>query len=430
MKNTRAISAQIIHNILQNKTSLIHLEQSLERHELTSEDKAFIQALCYGVCRYYFLLQEALKPHLKKQPKPLAQCLLLVGLYQLKFMDQPNYAVIHETVSACKALKIEWAKGFLNAILRKLAQSDIIQPEKYLAEIRYAFPNWLFQRVLKTYPENWRDILAASNQQPPMFIRVNESVVSTDAYTELLGEEGIQVNNTPIDSCLQLEKPMPVASLPNFDKGWCSVQDYSAQFAAHILAPLAKENVLDACAAPGGKTIALLEQNTDIQVTAIDNNPKRLDKIKENIARVFPETDRLSLICAEAQALDAWYENIPFDAILLDAPCSATGVIRRHPDIKLLRTEAEIEHIIEVQKTLLENLWKALKPNGFLLYVTCSILPEENHQQITHFLSTHPDAQEQPIETLNEHKNSNGPGYQLFPDLGDGFYYCLLQKQS
>ena len=433
MVNTRAIACQIIHDIAQNKTSLIHLDQFLTHYckgkqSLNANDKAFLQALCYGVCRQYYLLKAVVEPHLKKKPKEIVLHLLFIGLYQLKFMNQPTYATIHETVSACKALKIEWAKGLINALLRKL--NDLpLDESKYLAETRYAFPNWLFQRIRKAYPEQWRDILIQSNEHPPMFIRVNETIISTNSYLDLLSQHDISATSAPfIQNCLQLEKPIAVEKLPNFDKGWCSVQDYSAQFAAHILAPLARSKLLDACAAPGGKTIALLEKIFNIHITAIDNNQKRLDKITENVQRVFPETTRLSLICDHAENIEHWSDDILFDTILLDAPCSATGVIRRHPDIKLLRTEAEIENITSIQKTLLARLWSLLEVDGYLLYATCSLLPEENTEQIKIFLNAHQDATEVEIEIFKKHKTHHG--YQIFPKIGDGFYYCLLQKSK
>jgi 16S rRNA (cytosine967-C5)-methyltransferase len=433
MANTRAIACQIIHDIAQNKTSLIHLDQLLTQYckgsqALSASDKAFVQALCYGVCRQYYLLKAMVEPHIKKKPKEIVLHLLFIGLYQLKFMNQPTYATIHETVSACKPLKIEWAKGLINALLRKL--NDLpLDENKYLAETRYAFPSWLFQRIRKTYPEQWRDILIQSNEHPPMFIRVNETITSTSSYLDLLSQHDISAKSVPhIPNCLQLEKAAAVQKLPNFDKGWCSVQDYSAQFAAQILAPLIRKKLLDACAAPGGKTIALLEQNPNIHITAIDNNQKRLDKITENVQRVFPGTTRLSLICNQAENTEHWSDGAMFDTILLDAPCSATGVIRRHPDIKLLRTETEVEAITSIQKMLLARLWSLLEVDGYLLYATCSLLPEENAEQIKMFLSSHQDAREVDIEILQQHKIQHG--YQIFPKIGDGFYYCLLQKSK
>jgi 16S rRNA (cytosine967-C5)-methyltransferase len=433
MANTRAIACQIIHDIVQKKTSLIHLEQLLASYSKDSQglnpnDKAFVQALCYGVCRQYYLLKAIIEPHIKKKPKEIVLHLLFIGLYQLKFMNQPGYATIHETVSACKPLKIEWAKGLINALLRKLSGLPLDE-SKYLAETRYAFPNWLFQRIRKAYPEQWRDILIQSNEHAPMFLRINETIVSTSSYLDLLSQHNILASRVPlIQNCLQLETPTGVDQLPNFENGWCSVQDYSAQFAAQILAPLAQKNLLDACAAPGGKTIALLEQNPNIQITAIDNNQKRLDKITQNVQRIFPETTRLDLICDHAENIKHWSDGTKFNTILLDAPCSATGVIRRHPDIKILRTEAEVKSITSIQKILLGKLWSLLEVDGYLLYATCSLLPEENIEQIKTFLESHENATEVGIEILQQYKVSHG--YQLLPKIGDCFYYCMLQKSK
>jgi 16S rRNA (cytosine967-C5)-methyltransferase len=405
----------------------MNFDKLVSQYNITLKEKSFIQATCYGVCRNYYLLEKNIKSRLSKKTKNIVMILLTIGLYQLKFMSQPSYAVVNETVLACDDLNIKWATKFVNAILRNFVNIEIT-PNKFLAETEYSFQSWMFNIIKKNYPDEWRVILKNSNAHPPMFLRVNTSKIKTYEYLSLLIGKGIPSHIVPhlTKKCIQLATPINVNDIPHFNDGWVTIQDHSAQLAAEILEPFLKGKVLDACAAPGGKTIALLDINKEINIEALDSSKERLDRLQENIQRTFPSIKNLKIICGNAQNPSDWHDNQNYNVILLDAPCSATGVIRRNPDIKILRTELDIHNIVSLQKRILNALWPTLKDGGYLLYVTCSIIPEENHLQIQSFLEKHSNAKEIEIEMLTEYHNNYG--YQILPALGDGFYYCLIKK--
>ncbi|MEP0072743.1 MAG: 16S rRNA (cytosine(967)-C(5))-methyltransferase RsmB [Marinomonas sp.] len=435
--SARQVAIEIIANILLQQGSL---STQLARHQtsVASEHIPLLKELCFGVCRQYPKLNSialSLLSHPFEEKDTDLYATLLLGLYQLSYMNTPDHAAVNESVEACRILKKDWATKLMNAVLRRYQREgdEITENLESMPSVEYNHPKWLVKRFNKYWPDHLEQIIEASNTHPPMCIRVNESSVSRETYQAQLLELGIK-SDTGIfsPSALYLRKAVKVTELPNFEEGFSSVQDEAAQLSAHILSPESGQKVLDACAAPGGKTGHLLEKSTDIELTAVELEPWRMEKIESNLERLGHSAH---LICADAGDLDAWWDGEQFDKILLDVPCSATGVIRRNPDIKINRKPADITELVEIQKEIISQVWKTLKPNGFMLYATCSLMPEENEQQVHQFLEEHHDAKEVSLNTLNQGFELEwgipvSHGRQLFPSLEghDGFYYCLLQK--
>ena len=357
------------------------------------------------------------------------EALLLVGLYQLLYTRVPAHAAIGETVGCADKLKKPWAKALLNAVLRRAQRES----EALLAElehdpvVRTAHPRWLQKSLKAFWPEQWEAICAANNAHPPMILRVNRRHRSRDAYLQLLTDAGI--NATPCvysTDGIVLEAAADVRSLPGFAEGWISVQDEAAQLAADLLDLAPGQRVLDACCAPGGKTCHILEVEKDLAgVVAVDLEAKRLVRVRENLARLGLSAE---LIAADGRDTATWWDGKPFQRILLDAPCSATGVIRRHPDIKLTRQPDDIAALAVLQGELLDALWPTLEVGGILLYATCSTLPTENTEVIEAFLARTPGARELDLATTAGLKQPHGR--QLLAQEGghDGFYYAKLIK--
>jgi 16S rRNA (cytosine967-C5)-methyltransferase len=442
--SARQVAIQVVANILLQQGSL-STQLARHQHDVASEHIPLLKELCFGVCRQYPLLN-SIALHLLNHPfeeKDMdLYAALLIGLYQLGYMNTPDHAAVNETVEACRILNKDWATKLINAVLRRYQREadDIIEELEAMPSVEYNQPKWLVKRFKKHWPEQFEQIIEASNAHPPMCIRVNESQVSRETYKAQMAEEGIDSENGQLSpTALYLRSAVRVNELPEFDEGFSSVQDESAQLAAHILAPEVGEHVLDACAAPGGKTGHLLEfaaakqdQEETLDLTAVELEPWRLEKIEANLERIGLMAN---LQCADAGDLDTWWDGAQFDKILLDVPCSATGVIRRNPDIKINRKPADIDELVTIQKTILAQVWTTLKPGGHLLYATCSLMPEENEQQVAAFLTSHDDAKEVPLNALNPALNlasgvSVSHGQQLFPTIkgNDGFYYCLIQK--
>ncbi|SFV64102.1 Ribosomal RNA small subunit methyltransferase B [hydrothermal vent metagenome] len=327
------------------------------------------------------------------------------------------YASIFETVELTNYINKKWAKKLVNAILRQIQRDkNTLQQQSH-----HSHPLWLVKKLKQQAPNDYQNILNENNQQAPMSIRVNIKK-NIDEYTKQLKIKTINLKIAP--QSLILEKPLNIKQLPDFENGSCFIQDISPQLAAIILQPKNEDIILDACAAPGGKTIHLSELAPKSTIIALDSSSERQKRIIENINRY--QVDNIKIINGQAQKQD-WWDGKLFDKILLDAPCSATGVIRRHPDIKLLRQESDIAKLVKLQQQILTNLWKLLKPNGILLYATCSILKEENSQQITNFLNKNNDAIEEPINLNWGHSQI---GKQNYPNkYMDGFYYAKLRKK-
>lgn len=394
------------------------------------QDRAFVQAICYGVCRTYHRLDFILNSLLDKPLKVLeVKALLLIGLYQLKFMRVKPHAAVSETVQAARSLA--WAKGLINAVLRGyLRQQDLLEQQAdQLKAVAFSHPDWLIQQLEHDWPEQAESVLLANNQPPPMALRVNLAKTTRDYYLQLLTEQTITAQSVSLSATgIILDKPVPIEALPHFAEGWVSVQDSAAQLAAEFLDVKAGHRVLDVCAAPGGKTAHLLELQPKIsELVAVDIDERRMLRVSDNLRR---SNLQASLIVADATKTEGWWDGKPFDRILLDAPCSATGVIRRHPDIKLLRKMTDIAALVETQKNILTAIWPLLKPGGMLLYATCSVLKQENEAQIQDFLAIHDDAIELPI-IAEGWGIPREYGRQILTGESsmDGFYYARVVKQ-
>lgn len=434
--SSRAVAAQVILQVLDEGKSLSSLIPDVQT-SLKTQDLPLLQEICFGVCRVLPRLEQIIQRLVDKPLKGktrIVHCLLLVGLYQLLYMRIPTHAAVDEVVNATKALKSDSFRGLVNGVLRRFLreqESILAQVDKHWQTLH---PEWFVNKLKKAYP-NWRDIINANNQKPPMWLRVNAQKNSLESYRTLLAESGILAETASHPQALCLASPTPVQKLPHFSEGAVTVQDLSAQWAAILLQPQNGEWILDACAAPGGKTTHILELAPQANVIALDVEAHRLKRVEENLARL---NQRATVVCGDATQPDEWLAEIgksavQFDRILLDAPCSATGVIRRHPDIKWLRQETDIAQLTLLQKNILQALWAKLKPNGILLYATCSVLPEENDEQIRRFLSEHSNAELLPLpfeEAVNDDKSA--VGFQFIPQEkgGDGFYYAKLRKRA
>ena len=429
--NPRLAAAKALAAVLNGKASLnSSLPTQLDKVE--DRDRGFTQDLAFGTARWQPRLS-ALAAKLLQKPFKAAdadvEALLLVGLYQLLYTRVPAHAAIGETVGCADKLKKPWAKALLNAVLRRAQRES----EALLAElehdpvVRTAHPRWLQKSLKAFWPEQWEAICAANNAHPPMILRVNRRHHRRDAYLQLLTDAGI--NATPCVYSLDgivLEAATDVRSLPGFAEGWISVQDEAAQLAADLLDLAPGQRVLDACCAPGGKTCHILEVEKDLAgVVAVDLEAKRLVRVRENLARLGLSAE---LIAADGRDTATWWDGKPFQRILLDAPCSATGVIRRHPDIKLTRQPDDIAALAVLQGELLDALWPTLEVGGILLYATCSTLPTENTEVIEAFLARTSGARELDLATAAGIKQPHGR--QLLAQEGghDGFYYAKLIK--
>ena len=397
-----------------------------------ARETALIQEMSYGTLRWFHQLAAIAALFLDKPLKAKDQdvyALLLVGLYQLIHLRVAKHAAVKETVEAAVALGKPWAKNLLNACLRGALREEARVQAARVADPSAAFshPAWLLAEIRRDWPEDWAVILAANNERPPMVLRVNRRRLTRAQYLQRLTQAGIAATAHPLaGSAVILDKPMAVHELPGFAEGDVSVQDAAAQLAAPLLDVHAGERVLDACAAPGGKTGHLLENPTArMELVALDREPARVSLIRENLVRLHLET---KTIVGDAACPVDWWDGRAFDRILADVPCSATGVIRRHPDIKLRRRPQDLPKLVSAQTQILESLWPLLKPGGKLLYATCSILAVENENQMTAFLARHPDATED-VFALSAGQ-ARVTGRQILPgEAGmDGFYYARLRK--
>jgi 16S rRNA (cytosine967-C5)-methyltransferase len=434
--NLRVVATQVLCRVLKDGQSLTAaLDENLIAIK-DVKDRAFIQALCYGVIRDYqsldFLLTLLLDKPLRTKDTDI-KVLILIGLYQLRSMRVKSHAAVAETVEAVG--KKSWAKGVINAVLRQYLRDQPLLDAKVASDlvVNSLHPRWLLEAIHQDWPEQTSKIIDSNNQQPPMTLRVNLSRISQIDYCQLLQDNGIAAHSIPVsNTAIQLAQPVPVEQLPHFTDGWVSVQDTAAQFAAPLLELQAGQRVLDICAAPGGKTCAILELQPQLaELVALDIDENRLKRVSENLQRVnLPGFKNLTgLIVGDASKPEQWWDGRLFERILLDAPCSALGVIRRHPDIKLLRRPTDIDALQHTQQQILEAAWSMLKPDGILLYATCSILKAENEQQIAAFLSRHPDCVEIPI--IADWGQARTAGRQILTgefDM-DGFYYARLGKK-
>ncbi|MFP4263467.1 MAG: 16S rRNA (cytosine(967)-C(5))-methyltransferase RsmB [Halomonas sp.] len=426
----RAAAARALVPVITGKGSLTGLDD----HQVVTRDRALFKALCFGVCRTLPRL-EALAGKLLVKPFKArdadVQALLLLGIHQLLYLRVPAHAAVGETAGAARLLGKEWATRVLNGCLRRLQrESSALQAEVDRdPAVALLHPPWLLKALRQAWPDDWRAVAEANNVPGPMTLRVNRRHGDREAYLDRLVAAGLEARlcaHAP--DGITLEAPCDVFDLPGFAEGHVSVQDEAAQLATVLLgpalAPRPGARVLDACCAPGGKTAHLLEV-FDVDMQAVDSDAERLARVEGALERLGLEA---RLAHGDATARD-WWDGTPFEAILLDAPCSGSGVIRRHPDIKRLRRPSDIKALAALQARLLDNLWPLLRPGGTLLYATCSVLPEENHEQIAAFLSRTPDAEATTPRDVAWGRPA-GAGRQLLPenDSHDGFFYARLRK--
>ncbi len=425
--NVRAQAAKVLSLVLDKGHSL---SDALPKAQalVADKDQALLQEMCFGVLRHFpkydAITNELLSKKLKGKQRVFHH-LIIVGLYQLDKMRIPEHAAVAETVQATSSLKAPGLKGLVNACLRNFMRSS----EQLFAKTNnqvteHCHPSWIIKRLKAAYPEDWQQILEDNMQRSPMWLRVQTRNVSIETFCQNLDDIGIEYSQ-PLSNkaSILLSSPKPVEKLPGFEQGWFVVQDAAAQQAGSLLAPVDGEVILDACTAPGGKACHVLDlANCDL--TATDLDEARLERVEQNLKRLQLKAD----VVAGDLSDKSFVEEFPsFDRILLDAPCSATGVIRRHPDIKWLRRDEDIEQLAQLQQQILHNLWQKLKPGGTLLYATCSIMPEENKLQMTQFLQQTGDAG---LIAINEGETIDNPGWQILPGQHnmDGFYYCRIGK--
>jgi 16S rRNA (cytosine967-C5)-methyltransferase len=422
----RAVAAQVMLAVEQGQSLSQCLPPALSR--LPENERPALQALCFGTCRWFFRLDGELQSRLKKplkQPDRVIHHLMLVALFQLRHSQQANYAVLNETVEACRALDKPHLTGLVNGVLRAAEREG--EPATENDSVVLSHPPWMVEKLRHNWPHDWQAILDTNNTQAPMTLRVNARRFNRDAYLDLLCAAGIQAQATRFaPHGIQLAAPVPVDRLPYFADGAVSVQDEAAQLCTTLLDLAPGQRVLDACAAPGGKTCAILEACEGLaEVVAIDESAYRLPRIDENLARLDLHA---TVQQADAANTDQWWDGQFFDRILLDVPCSATGVIRRHPDIKLLRRESDIVPLAAIQLGLLSALWQTLKPGGRLVYATCSVFPQENHRIIRRFLKQTDDSALLEPDLLWGRETDAGRQLLPVPQGHDGFFYAVLEK--
>lgn len=424
MQHIQLEAARIIISVFDGRNLNQVLSESLRQHAAyTAQERGALQDLCYGTLRHYgklTFMRDRLMDHPARDP--LIQHLLLIALYQLEFTKAGQYVIVDQAVSAAKRLNPR-AGGLINAVLRNyLRQREalLLAADSENAS-KYSYPQWWIDTLKKQYGEKAQGVLAAGNQHPPMTLRVNVRHTSTAEYLALLEAQGIAARIVAPDALI-VQDPVGVERLPKFAEGWVSVQDAGAQYAAHLLQVSSGMRVLDACSAPGGKTAHLLEM-ADIELLALDKEEQRLTRVRENLQRLGLQAQ---VVCGDAATPNDWWGGKPFQRILADVPCSASGVVRRHPDIKWLRRPADIDSFARQQAQILEALWALLDNSGRLLYCTCSVFAKENQQVIDSFLAKHPDAVQE-MTPLIANVATTG---QLLPDeQHDGFFYALLHKQ-
>lgn len=437
---TRARAAEAVDAVVNQGRSL---DTALAQAEagINPSERGLARALCYGTLRFHWRLRSQVSALLDRPLKAkdsVIESLIAVGIYQLTDTRIPDHAAVSMTVEASRVLRRPKYASLINAVLRNFVRKNLQAAEPVDDEARYSHPAWLLERLRCDWPDHWLEIVEAGNRQAPMWLRVNINRQSQAGYIKELIESGQSADDAAshqviagFDQAVKLASPRPVSDLPGFSDGQVSVQDAAAQLAAPWLLRGGGKRILDACAAPGGKTGQLLElAGPNADLTAIDLDEDRLDKVRENLARLGLSA---TVLAADASTPDEWWDGAQFDRILLDAPCSGSGVIRRHPDIKLLRRAGDIATLAGSQLALLQALWPLLEANGRLLYVTCSVLEEENDAVVREFLKTQADARENdalPNNNIRDLMQRKTCGYQILPGNQDvdGFYYACLER--
>jgi 16S rRNA (cytosine967-C5)-methyltransferase len=431
------VAAEVVDAVVKGGQSLGAVIAASETR-LPAEERSLMRMLAFGTLRNYFRLQEWVEDLVSrplKKKDSVINALLAVGLFQLTDTRIPDHAAVSLTVEAARVLRRPSLAGLLNACMRRFQRESFAMREPRSEAARWNHPQWFMDRVRRDWPEEWETLLVANNERAPMWLRVNLARTSVTEYSSRLAASGIEATPSKnLPDALCLAEPVAVDDLPGFVDGDASVQDAAAQLAARWLMVHEPRRVLDACAAPGGKSGHLLELGGGgFDLTALDVDAARIERIRENHERLGV---RARIILGDASKPQDWWDGDAYDAILLDAPCSATGVIRRHPDIKLLRRDADIAALATLQAAILDAMWGLLAPGGRLLYVTCSVLAEENDAVVAGFLDRHEDATEDvmlPNYNIRDLMRRKACGYQVLPGTADmdGFYYaCLVNKND
>jgi 16S rRNA (cytosine967-C5)-methyltransferase len=432
--NPRLAAVDTLANVLDKGCNLADADAAGSLPD--ERDRALAMRLAYGVCRWLnsleWLSAQLLRRPLKKRDSDISR-LILLGLFQLWQNGRAEHAAIHETAECARLAGKPWAVALINAVLRRFQR----ERNEWLALLetkpeRFAHPEWLLQKFQTDWPDNWLDIVQANNQAAPLWLRINRARQEHKKVANLLEQGGFTIATHPsAPDALKLSPAAPVSGIPGFSDGQISVQDPAAQLAVDLLDLKDDLRVLDACAAPGGKTCHILERFPAIPLTALEVSESRLGLLRENLDRLgFTGNTGLELLTADAAKPDRWWDGVPYQRILLDAPCTATGVIRRHPEIKWLRTIDQLEKAVLAQEKLLTQLWPLLEPGGILVYATCSVLADENMRQISHFVANHTDAQCPALEVSWGKKQDFGQ--QILPgeEEMDGFYYACIHKMG
>ena len=426
-----AAAARVLTEVLEARAPL-PLALDRQRHRLgNARHQPLLQELCYGTLRWLprleAIMEQLLARPLHRLNREVA-CLLATGLYRLDYMNIPDHAAVHLTVEGCTQIRKPWARRIVNATLRRYLRERhrIGRCLETSRAAHHAHPDWFIEALTRAWPGEWQRILTAGNTRPPLYLRVNRRRTSLYDCRAQLAQAGI--SSVPVPHCpyaLRIDAPVPVDDLPGFTEGWLSVQDAAAQLAAELLDAAPGERILDACAAPGGKSCAILERSAALQLWCLDRSEARLARVRQNLARLGLSA---RVVAGDLCTPCEWWDGRPYDRILLDVPCSATGVIRRNPDIKAARTAADVRRAAVVQARLLESAWQLLAPGGRLVYASCSILPEENEQPLGAFLERHVEARARPV--CAAWGRPRGPGRQILPGWQDmdGFYYAVLTK--
>ena len=425
---SRVAAARVLDAVLHRGRSL-KAELAAQLPKLADvRDRALVEAICFAVLRQPSRFEAALKAWV---PRPLGRrddelrALLYTGFAQLDPLALPAHAALAATVDAARVLGRAHQAGMVNALLRR-AQREGLPAGDPAAH----WPQWLRRHLRRDWPDDHARILEASAQTPPLWLRVNRLRQSREAYLQRLREAGFEAQpDTDALEALRLESGIAVAQLPGFAEGDVSVQDLSAQRVADALALPSGASVLDACAAPGGKSAHLLERDPALRLIALDVDAARMERVRSTFARLQVGTNA-RLLAADAIRLEQWWDGTPLDAVLIDAPCSATGIVRRQPDVLLHRRESDLAPLLATQAQLLDALWKALAPGGVLLYATCSVLKVENEAQVEAFLARTPGARAEPLD--DRFGRVSGAGRQRLPGEqgGDGFFYARLRKTT
>lgn len=425
MHHSQLIAADCVSEVIKGHNLNHVFDRHFDHHShITPQQKSIAIFLAYGAIRFLgenqFFIRKLIN---KKITNKKIEALLCVALFQLNHDQSNDFTIVNEAVEAAKFINKSWAGSFVNGVLRNfIRQKDNLKSElKNDEEAFYSYPLWWIRLVKEAYNKDWESILLNGNKHPPLTLRINVRKINLKQYEEKLKSESIKYRVLG-DIALELTQPIPVEKIPGFIEGEVSVQDFGAQLAAKLLDLKDGQVCLDACSAPGGKTGHMLEI-ADIELVSIDQQKERLYKVKENLERLQLHAH---LKCADLLAIKSWWNDKLFDRILLDTPCSASGVVRRHVDIKWLRRPRDIEMFAKQQKIMLQAMWQLLKKGGKLLYATCSIFPDENQRVIDDFIKKHSDAKE--VKWSVDSKYSKYENQLIPSENHDGFFYALFEK--